>query len=159
MEIKTSHTCPIWTHLVFQPPINLMAMIYLKYCISIHPSIHPKDIRIFNQEPKILWIADNRLFVTHKFWIYSLRYKQCIFCVEKVQTFSFIILIIQEYLYQLVCIDDTYRLTECLCDWRVFDKLYHEEYSSKLLEYWRKVWMLYLQYHVHFLMTILNRIC
>ncbi|XP_071161707.1 TPR repeat-containing protein DDB_G0287407-like [Mytilus galloprovincialis] len=46
---------------------------------------------------------------------------------------------VEEYLYQLVCTDDTYRLTECLCDWRVFDKLYHEEYSSKLLEYWRKV--------------------
>ncbi|XP_048761079.1 uncharacterized protein LOC125670136 [Ostrea edulis] len=46
---------------------------------------------------------------------------------------------VEEYLYQLVCLEDSYRLSFCLCDWKVFDVLYNEEYSSKLLEYWRKV--------------------
>lgn len=46
---------------------------------------------------------------------------------------------IEEYPYQLVCLDDTYRLSKCLCDWRLFDALYHEEYSSTLLSLWRKV--------------------
>ncbi|XP_036368972.1 nephrocystin-3 [Octopus sinensis] len=46
---------------------------------------------------------------------------------------------IEEYPYQLVCLDDTYRLSKCLCDWRIFDVLYHEEYSSVLLSLWRKV--------------------
>ncbi|XP_061167339.1 TPR repeat-containing protein DDB_G0287407-like [Saccostrea echinata] len=46
---------------------------------------------------------------------------------------------IEEYLYQLVCLEDRYRLSDCLCDWKVFDALYNEEYSSKLLEYWRRV--------------------
>lgn len=46
---------------------------------------------------------------------------------------------VEEYLYQLVCLDDKYRLSHCLCDWKVFDVLYNEEYSSKLLGYWRKV--------------------
>ncbi|KAK3090415.1 hypothetical protein FSP39_011663 [Pinctada imbricata] len=46
---------------------------------------------------------------------------------------------VEEYLFQLVSLEDTYRLAECLCDWRIFDSLYQEEYSSKLLSYWRKV--------------------
>ncbi|GAB1609949.1 repeat-containing DDB_G0287407-like [Argonauta hians] len=46
---------------------------------------------------------------------------------------------IEEYPYQLVCLNDTYRLSQCLCDWRIFDVLYHEEYSSALLSLWRKV--------------------
>lgn len=46
---------------------------------------------------------------------------------------------VEEYPYQLVCLDDKYRLGKCLCDWRVFDVLYNEEFSSDLLAYWRKV--------------------
>ncbi|XP_033737542.1 LOW QUALITY PROTEIN: nephrocystin-3-like [Pecten maximus] len=46
---------------------------------------------------------------------------------------------VEEYPCQLVCLDDSYRLAQCLCDWRIFDQLYHEEFSSRLLAYWRKV--------------------
>ncbi|KAL4235832.1 hypothetical protein ACF0H5_004222 [Mactra antiquata] len=46
---------------------------------------------------------------------------------------------VEEYPYQLVCLEDTYRLGKCLCDWRVFDVLYNDEFSSDLLAYWRKV--------------------
>ena len=45
----------------------------------------------------------------------------------------------QEYPYQLSHTDDKEKLAECLCDWAVFDQLYHEEFSSQLLIYWRKV--------------------
>ncbi|KAL5022718.1 hypothetical protein ScPMuIL_001873 [Solemya velum] len=47
--------------------------------------------------------------------------------------------LVEEYPQQLVCLDDKYRLGDCLCDWRIFDKFYNEEYSSQLLAYWRKV--------------------
>ncbi|XP_064604560.1 TPR repeat-containing protein DDB_G0287407-like isoform X2 [Liolophura sinensis] len=47
--------------------------------------------------------------------------------------------LVEEYPYHLVCLEDKYRLAKCLCDWSVFDKLYHEEFSSQLLVYWRKV--------------------
>ncbi|XP_067678320.1 TPR repeat-containing protein DDB_G0287407-like [Haliotis asinina] len=46
---------------------------------------------------------------------------------------------VEEYPYHLVCLDDKYRLAQCLCDWDIFDQLYNEEYSSQLLAYWRKV--------------------
>ena len=45
----------------------------------------------------------------------------------------------QEYLGHLVQIEDRYRLCQALCDWSILDKLYHDEYSSQLLGYWRKV--------------------
>ncbi|KAI8786853.1 telomerase protein component 1 [Biomphalaria glabrata] len=46
---------------------------------------------------------------------------------------------VEEYPYHLACLDDKFHLAQCLCDWRVFDRLYHEEYSSQLMAYWRKV--------------------
>ncbi|CAL1546769.1 unnamed protein product [Lymnaea stagnalis] len=46
---------------------------------------------------------------------------------------------VEEYPYHLACLDDKFHLAQCLCDWRVFDRLYHEEYSSQLMTYWRKV--------------------
>ncbi|XP_045158536.2 TPR repeat-containing protein DDB_G0287407-like isoform X2 [Mercenaria mercenaria] len=46
---------------------------------------------------------------------------------------------VEEYPYQLVCLEDKYGLSKCLCDWRVFDVLYNEEFSSELLAFWRKV--------------------
>ncbi|CAG5132430.1 unnamed protein product [Candidula unifasciata] len=46
---------------------------------------------------------------------------------------------VEEYPYHLACLDDKFHLAECLCDWRIFDRLYHEEYSSQLMAYWRTV--------------------
>ncbi|KAH9495183.1 hypothetical protein Btru_018582, partial [Bulinus truncatus] len=46
---------------------------------------------------------------------------------------------VEEYPYHLACLDDKFHLAQCLCDWQVFDRLYHEEYSSQLMAYWRKV--------------------
>lgn len=46
---------------------------------------------------------------------------------------------VEEYPYHLACLDDKFHLAQCLCDWRVFDRLYHEEYSSQLMAYWRTV--------------------
>ncbi|RUS71321.1 hypothetical protein EGW08_020918 [Elysia chlorotica] len=46
---------------------------------------------------------------------------------------------VEEYPYHLACLDDKFHLAQCLCEWRVFDRLYHEEYSSQLMNYWRKV--------------------
>ncbi|GFO48089.1 telomerase protein component 1 [Plakobranchus ocellatus] len=46
---------------------------------------------------------------------------------------------VEEYPYHLSCLDDKFHLAQCLCEWRVFDRLYHEEYSSQLMAYWRKV--------------------
>ena len=40
------------------------------------------------------------------------------------------------------CLDDKYRLGQCLVDWSVFDHLYNKEYSLQLLAYWRKVSMI-----------------
>ena len=54
-------------------------------------------------------------------------------------TLYLLFLSLQEYPYQLVCLDDKYRIGQCLCDWRVFDHLYNEEYSSQMLFYWRMV--------------------
>ncbi|XP_070563916.1 TPR repeat-containing protein DDB_G0287407-like [Ptychodera flava] len=45
---------------------------------------------------------------------------------------------LEEYPQHLIKINDTKRLKEFLTEWRIFDKLYHEEYSSKLLAFWRK---------------------
>ncbi|ESO94433.1 hypothetical protein LOTGIDRAFT_232289 [Lottia gigantea] len=47
--------------------------------------------------------------------------------------------IVEEYPYHLVELKDKYRLAQCLCDWKVFDKLYNEEFSSVLLAHWRAV--------------------
>lgn len=47
--------------------------------------------------------------------------------------------VVEEYPYHLACLDDKFHLAQCLCDWKVFDRLYHEEYSSQLMAYWRKV--------------------
>ncbi len=47
--------------------------------------------------------------------------------------------VFQEYLYHLSKIDDHGRLIRCLCEWEMLDKLYSEEYSTKLLHYWRLV--------------------
>ena len=47
--------------------------------------------------------------------------------------------IFQELPYQLTQINDPVRLSRCLTDWNVFDSLYNEEYSAKLLLYWRQV--------------------
>jgi len=52
---------------------------------------------------------------------------------------DFLICHLQEYPHQLVCLEDKYRLGQCLCDWRVFDQLYNDEFSSDLLAFWRKV--------------------
>ncbi|KAH3849179.1 TPR repeat-containing protein DDB_G0287407-like [Dreissena polymorpha] len=46
---------------------------------------------------------------------------------------------VEEYPHQLMCLEDKTRLAAALCDWRVFDVLYNEEYSSYLLIFWRKV--------------------
>ncbi|XP_059178256.1 TPR repeat-containing protein DDB_G0287407-like isoform X2 [Physella acuta] len=46
---------------------------------------------------------------------------------------------VEEYPYHLACLEDKFHLAQCLCDWPVFDRLYHEEYSSQLMAYWRKV--------------------
>ena len=59
--------------------------------------------------------------------------------IVSVEQLGPVFLVLQEYPYQLVCLDDKYRLGQCLCDWRVFDHLYNEEYSSQLLAFWRKV--------------------
>ncbi|XP_077981357.1 telomerase protein component 1-like [Glandiceps talaboti] len=45
---------------------------------------------------------------------------------------------IEEYPVHLVKINDKERLKQFLMQWPVFDNLYDEEYSSKLLYYWRK---------------------
>lgn len=45
----------------------------------------------------------------------------------------------EEWPHQLVCLDDNFHLAAALTQWSVFDRLYHEEYSSQLLAYWRKV--------------------
>ncbi|XP_077982009.1 telomerase protein component 1-like [Glandiceps talaboti] len=45
---------------------------------------------------------------------------------------------LEEYPHHLIKINDTKRLKEFLTQWPAFDKLYNEEYSSKLLAYWRK---------------------
>ncbi|KAK6179484.1 hypothetical protein SNE40_011834 [Patella caerulea] len=47
--------------------------------------------------------------------------------------------IVEEYPFHLTALKDRYRLALCLCDWRVFDKLYNEEFSSLLLAHWRTV--------------------
>ncbi|XP_052774111.1 TPR repeat-containing protein DDB_G0287407-like [Mya arenaria] len=46
---------------------------------------------------------------------------------------------VEEFPHQLVCLEDSYRLGRALCDWRVFDVLYNEEFSSQILAFWRKV--------------------
>ncbi|XP_071502709.1 telomerase protein component 1-like [Diadema antillarum] len=45
----------------------------------------------------------------------------------------------EEYPYQLIKMGDTKRLTECLCEWDIINRLYDTDYSSQLLTYWRKV--------------------
>lgn len=45
----------------------------------------------------------------------------------------------EEWPHQLLCLGDHFHLAEALSQWSVFDRLYHEEYSSQLLGYWRKV--------------------
>lgn len=45
----------------------------------------------------------------------------------------------EEWPHQLLCLDDIFHLSAALSQWSVFDRLYHEEYSSQLLAYWRKV--------------------
>ncbi|XP_064625868.1 TPR repeat-containing protein DDB_G0287407-like [Lineus longissimus] len=46
---------------------------------------------------------------------------------------------VEELPYQLTQINDPIRLSDCLTDWNVFDSLYNEEYSAKLLLYWRQM--------------------
>ncbi|KAK7100982.1 hypothetical protein V1264_023836 [Littorina saxatilis] len=45
----------------------------------------------------------------------------------------------EEWPHQLLCLGDHFHLAAALSQWSVFDRLYHEEYSSQLLSYWRKV--------------------
>ena len=45
----------------------------------------------------------------------------------------------EEWPHQLLCLGDHFHLSAALSQWSVFDRLYHEEYSSQLLSYWRKV--------------------
>ncbi|ELT92606.1 hypothetical protein CAPTEDRAFT_221726 [Capitella teleta] len=43
----------------------------------------------------------------------------------------------EEYMYHLSKISDCSRLASCLTDWNIMSRLYHAEYSSQLLGYWR----------------------
>ena len=45
----------------------------------------------------------------------------------------------EEWPHQLLCLGDHFHLSAALSQWSIFDRLYHEEYSSQLLSYWRKV--------------------
>ncbi|XP_013381321.1 TPR repeat-containing protein DDB_G0287407 [Lingula anatina] len=45
---------------------------------------------------------------------------------------------VEELPHHLIFLQKTTKLAEFLTDWQVFDKLYNEEWSSTLLQYWQK---------------------